>query len=392
MKEPHKSLVNRAREAALEVLLHNDKGDVPGLPRTAGWGYPEPYTRDLMLSSLGVLTTGNPTLVASLRRVLEDLANNQSPLGHIPGLAHDPEDRGSSDTTPLFLIGLALYRKTTGEAGFLEDAAQKALTWMAYQSPDDRVLVAQQPTSDWRDEQWVPAYGIYVNTLVYVFLRLYGQDERAAEIKRLINGFTITTPWKPPHVHEGLLIRGKSHYALWSYKVHSNDRFDLVGNSLAILSGVATPYRSRSIASWVERECGVLRRRGLLAVDLPPVLFPFIERRDTDWNPRYDTYNRPGDYHNGGVWPFASALYIAALVAAGIYRRAEEKLIALTDIVQRSRRKNLEFGFNEWVKAQTGAPSGEDWQTWSAALYLYAAECVEKRTTPFFDEIRASSR
>jgi len=32
---------------------------------------------------------------------------------------------------------------------------------------------------------------------------------------------------------------------------------------------------------------------------------------------------------------------------------------------------------------------GADWQTWSAALYLYAANCVEEKRTPFFDEIRS---
>jgi hypothetical protein len=52
--------------------------------------------------------------------------------------------------------------------------------------------------------------------------------------------------------------------------------------------------------------------------------------------------------------------------------------------------KSLAFGFNEWFKAQTGKPMGQDWQTWSAALYLYAAKCVEERSTPFFDVIRAN--
>ena len=39
--------VTMAKEAALEVLLHNASHGRHGLPRTAGWGYPEPYTRDL---------------------------------------------------------------------------------------------------------------------------------------------------------------------------------------------------------------------------------------------------------------------------------------------------------------------------------------------------------
>ncbi len=51
--------IEEARQAALEVLLHNMKGPYQGLPRTAGWGYPEPYTRDLMISILGIAVSGN---------------------------------------------------------------------------------------------------------------------------------------------------------------------------------------------------------------------------------------------------------------------------------------------------------------------------------------------
>ena len=50
--------VDRAKESALRVLLHNARGPCQGLPRAAGWGYPEPYTRDLMISALGFLATG----------------------------------------------------------------------------------------------------------------------------------------------------------------------------------------------------------------------------------------------------------------------------------------------------------------------------------------------
>jgi hypothetical protein len=79
---------------------------------------------------------------------------------------------------------------------------------------------------------------------------------------------------------------------------------------------------------------------------------------------------------------------VAALVAAKRYTLASEKLIALTRCVKNSNTGTVDFGFNEWIKAQDGKPVGEDWQTWSAALYLYAAKCVEEKRTPFFDEIR----
>ena len=79
---------------------------------------------------------------------------------------------------------------------------------------------------------------------------------------------------------------------------------------------------------------------------------------------------------------------MAALVAAKRYTLAREKLIILTECIKISSTGNVGFGFNEWLKAQDGKPMGQDWQTWSAALYLYAVKCVEERKTPFFDEIR----
>jgi len=380
--------VEAARRAALDVLRANVRGAKTDLPRTAAWGYPEPYTRDWMISSLGILTAGDEELVAALRRVLEALARSQSPRGLIPGLADDPADLGSSDTTPLFLIGLAFFRWASGESSLLDAAAQRALAWMEYQSPDDSPLVAQQPTSDWRDEQWVLGYGLFVNTLVYSYLRLYGLHERADALRVSMNRFTITGGVKHGHVHEGLVVRHKPYYSLWSYKVLSSERFDLVGNSLAILSGIASRSRARAIIRWVEAECEALRQKGLLATELPPNLFPYIKPDDPDWRERYERFNQPGEYHNGGVWPFACALYVAAMVAAGFPRRAGRKLLALTELVRAARDHDVEFGFNEWFKAQDGSPRGQDWQAWSAATYLYAAAAVEKNHTPFFDEIR----
>lgn len=388
MKPEHLVEIESAKKAAIEVLLHNSHGPFHGLPRTAGWGYPEPYTRDLMFSILGIAVTDNQKLLGSIRKVLETLAKNQTPRGHIPSLVHDKEDRGSSDTTPLFLLGVGIFRKKTGETDFLQTAVSKALTWMEHQSPSDRYLIAQQPTSDWRDEQWVTGYGLFVNTLVYSYLQILGFHENADKIRHEMGRFTITGGTIHHHVHEGLAVRHKPYYAFWSYKIHSSERFDLLGNSLAILSGIASKSRAEDIISWIEDECIEMKKRDELVGDLPPNFFPFIKAQDPDWHPRYAEFNRPGDYHNGGIWPFICGVYIAALVAAKKYTLAGEKLLALTHCIKCSATGNVEFGFNEWIKAQDGKPMGQDWQTWSAALYLYAAKCVEEKHTPFFDEIR----
>jgi hypothetical protein len=380
--------IELAKKAALEVLLHNSHGPYHGLPRTAGWGYPEPYTRDLMISILGIAVSGNQKLFESMRKVLETLAKNQTVHGHIPSLVHDNNDRGASDTTPWFLLAASIFRKVTGEINFLADAVEKALVWMEHQSPSDRFLVAQQPTTDWRDEQWVIGYGLYVNTLVYSYLKILGKDESAEKMHHAMSRFTITGGIMHRHVHEGLVVKYKPYYAFWSYKIYSSERFDLLGNSLAILSGIASPSRAGKMISWIEEESAGMRERGELTGNLPPNFFPFTKQDDPDWHERYSQFNNPGEYHNGGIWPFIGGFYVAALVAAKRYKLAEEKLIALTQCIKLTRSENLEFGFNEWIKAQDGKPKGNDWQTWSAAMYLYAAKCVEVKNTPFFDEMR----
>jgi glycogen debranching enzyme len=120
-------------------------------------------------------------------------------------------------------------------------------------------------------------------------------------------------------------------------------------------------------------------------------LFPYILPHQADWRLRYKQYNLPGEYHNGGVWPFVCGFYVAACVAAGQMELAERKLIMLTELVKPWHENEAEWGFNEWVKAQTGQPKGRDWQTWSAAMYLYAAQCVQQRGTPFFSDIRTDN-
>lgn len=371
---------------ALTLLRQNLQGR-HGLPRTALMGYPEPYTRDLLIGCLGILCSGAEDLIDSVRRVLVALAANQTATGLMPGLVDDPRDLGSSDTTPLFLIALALYREYVGEPELLSEAASRALVWLRYQSPDNSGMIAQLPTSDWRDEQWVLGFGLYVNTLVYLALRLWQQHTEADTLRRLINAPIVTITTKDAHVHEGLTMPHAPYYALWSYKVLYSDRFDLLGNSLAILTGIAPPAKANALIEWIEQQTVTLMERGDLAIALPPCLFPYIQPHDVDWYPRYALFNQPGDYHNGGLWPFCLGFYIAALVAAGWHELARQKLNLLTALLQHGR-GTITPAFNEWYKAQDATPHGVDGQSWSATMWLYASAAVKAGTPPLLDAIR----
>ncbi|WBL24208.1 glycoside hydrolase 100 family protein [Zunongwangia sp. HGR-M22] len=384
MKIEENAILNHTKKTALEILLNNSRKSTEGLSRTAAWGYPEPYTRDLMLAILGVAVSKNEELIANYKHILEVLASNQTRRGHIPSLINDKENRGASDTTPLFLFGVSIFRKINNQPAFQKKAVKKALKWMKYQSPTDRYLIAQQPTSDWRDEQWILGYGLFVNTILYAALKGLGKNKRATHLAGEIQYLAINNQLTDDILDEDVLITLKPYYNSWSYKIYHNDRFDLLGNSIAILTGLASPKRAKAIIKWVEQECNIMKEKNMLRGDLPPNFFPFIQPNDRDWFDRYAHFNLPGNYHNGGIWPFITALYIAALVNIKEYELAENKLIALAHLLKLANQKNRDYGFNEWYKAQDNTAMGEDWQTWSAALYLYASHCVEQRDTPFF--------
>jgi hypothetical protein len=60
------------------------------------------------------------------------------------------------------------------------------------------------------------------------------------------------------------------------------------------------------------------------------------------------------------------------------------QLEALTDMVRAGRTR--EWGFNEWFHGQSGEPMGFDSQSWSAALYLFASEAVQRGSVPLLGD------
>ena len=139
--------------------------------------------------------------------------------------------------------------------------------------------------------------------------------------------------------------------------------FDSFGNLLAILAGVADGQQTGIILDFMSRH----------SMDGWPVrsLTPVVRPGDPDWRDYYNTLNVPHHYHNGGVWPFLGGFYVAALVKAGRGDAAAAALLRLAEL-------NRAGQFNEWHHGETGEPMGVQDQAWSAGMYLFACECVER--------------
>ncbi len=71
----------------------------------------------------------------------------------------------------------------------------------------------------------------------------------------------------------------------------------MLGNSLAILTGIADRERAGRLIDYVETNCASLRENGDLLGQLPPASSRICGPVTTVWRPRCRLYNRPGEYH-----------------------------------------------------------------------------------------------
>ena len=114
---------------------------------------------------------------------------------------------------------------------------------------------------------------------------------------------------------------------------------------------------------------------------------PAVQIGERDWRDYYRVrgLNLPHQYHNGGIWPFIGGFYVVALVKAAQLQEAQRALERLADLARQGRQ--AEWEFNEWFHGESGRPMGFSFQTWSAAMYVYAYECVRAQRAIELEEI-----
>lgn len=141
--------------------------------------------------------------------------------------------------------------------------------------------------------------------------------------------------------------------AFWTGEFHSDtggDTFDVYGQSLAVLEGIATPEQYGSIT---EKIRSMRTHHGLKANDLDISDCP---RKLRKANERVNQY--------GTIWPFVTGQAICALERMGERDLARDLFDQWTG----------EGGFREWYDPLTGEGGGGERQMWSAALYLRAGK------------------
>ncbi|HZX20746.1 MAG TPA: glycoside hydrolase 100 family protein, partial [archaeon] len=336
-----KKIIETARSKAMQVLTtcSTEHGIYASCYTD---GYTSVWARDSMITMIGA-SSHSDVFEKVFRKSIETLATHQSKKGQIPNDVDIFENRklvtfATIDSSLWFLLGEAAYKKKFGNALWKKHKKniQKAITWVEYQDAGEDMLPEQQPTSDWMD-CFPHKYGHTINTqaLYYAALKALGRKKIIKKFKK--------------NADEKLWSKKLGYYLPWHWKDHNayeekEEWFDSLGNMLTICYGLADSKQAKSILNFVEKK-GIAKPFPMRAI------FPTIKPDSKEWKEYFKSClaGTPGDYLNGGIWPFIGGFYICALVETKQFSKAEKALELLAKANKLAKAKNQNWDFNEWI-------------------------------------------
>jgi glycogen debranching enzyme len=416
-------LIDEAKTRAEQILLGNG-GELGVLG--SSHAYQQLWGRDSMICGLGLWLTQDTQGSAIHKRSLDTLRQFQSALGKIPHnvgytdvddpalvalggrldvntnekrLVADTTHAGVVDSNLWYIIGQYYHFVLSHDIEGLRLAwpsLEKCFLWLRYQDSNECGLLEVHEAMDWADLFSNRYNVLFDNALYYAAWKAMGQMaealgsaavdyfRNAEDVRHKINTLLWVGPeapkdwewvrrerqeWLYPlrRVETELVIR--PYYLPYMAFRDYGDRFDTLGNLMAIFFGVADQQKANLILDYIHN-CGLNEPFPVRSV------YPVVNPGEKDWRDffRVRNLNQPHHYHNGGAWPFIGGFYVAALVQAGRLDEAKYQLDKLAQMNQLGVR--AEWEFNEWVHGTSGRAMGYAGQSWSAAMYLYAHDAV----------------
>ncbi len=406
--------IDVARDHAIEVLKRSASA-TGFVASSADAHYTSLWARDSAYSIMGAVVSGDAALAAASRASLLTLAKIQADNGQIPDAYWPARDywdwgeAGSTDASALFVVAAGEYLRNYPDAGLraqLWPHLVKAVQWLETQDANQFGLLDSPEGGDWMDSSLCRSGKVlYVNVLYQRAVAILGRlaheqaesiayGEQAARIKERINFLfwpergpaysgvlrhhrgRMTVEGFPhpasPAAWENAALDDRKHYISHVQWGRFVDECDTLGNILAVLFDIAGGARA-------ERMMRHLLEDGA-AAPYPVRTYTRSFRADDRWGMYKEVAdqfqgerwrNPPGSYHNGAVWPFIGGLYVDALRRVGMEQEAASELQRLAE-ANRLAADGGEWGFHEWIHAETGEPGGAKDQTWSAATFVLA--------------------
>ena len=316
--------------------------------------YKRIFARDAFWIGMAGLLTGNEELISGFKSSLEMLMNTQradgaitsnvSSEGHLSYGVMSPR----VDPNTLFVIGCIEYCKHSKDQILINkllDSAGKALSFLENVWENKYWGLLYIPRAgNWADEYIQQGFVLYDEVLWFLALNQYAyvlyilKDRRsgyyfskAKRVRELIKEEFWIKHAMDPKDSVYASLRHKISFDHMGYLIHfyyaqnkeeagfeqSHGIFDAFGNILAMLTGITTNKQTKKILRFIDI---ISDNR----YPLVPAHYPFFSEEVFKFKEmhQYRFKEFIGHYHNGGLWPWYTGPYVAALCKMGDNVRA----------------------------------------------------------------------
>lgn len=413
-------LTKEAYEKALDVMHSNltPKGFSATPERHAN--YYSVWARDHAITSIAAALTNDEKLIETAKKGIFFLLEKQSNHGQIPSYVEIENKKKvygglgsitSVDSNLWLVIAAALLYKKTKDKRFISDTNIKRFNRLyslikAFDS-NDCGLIEVPLAGDWADIFYRSYHVLYDEVLYYqalkdlMFLfnektknlndknkfginkyiknRITWLKKRIPLVKKKINNLFWFNEENIKKIFEEYMIVNEIEEKEYPYfqshlvpfKMYWPQRFDSLGNFLAIVCNIADKEKSKKIIQHA--------LNNKLNKPFPiKALSPPVYEHEKDWEPIYYTREKPHHYHNGAIWPMISGFWINALKKNKMLKQAKQELESLAQNL-----KKQDWTFNEYMHGKTTQPLGRNFQAWSAAGYIIAYHSVFSKSVLF---------
>lgn len=352
--------------------------------------YKRVWARDGVICGLAALASGDEDLIATFRKTLETLANNQHYNGTIPSNVMTNEGiaevsygglAGRVDAVTWFIIGICQYSFYTNDATLVkkyEGNIQKCLRLLEAWEFNNKHLLYVPLSGNWADEYITDGYVLYDQLLRIWALKSYNHFAKDDLIRIKIEKITeqLEINFTPNSIGEKYHERAYKEVNIRNYMPCSfspagyKTQFDAFANSLALFLNIGSKDFQNSILVYS------IELKNEMPLQLLPAFWPPIKESDLDWNLlknncKYEFRNYPNEFHNGGSWSMVNGFYGLALLAKAKDSEALQLLNAINEA-----NAVEDFSFYENFNSETKVPNGVPFCAWSAAATVMLHQSI----------------
>jgi len=383
------------KEKAIEVLTN--AASAQGITASAQLtdNYNRIWARDVVVTGLAILTNELTELYEPFHTSLKQLQKAAANNGQIPSnisVDHTGFIQAVSFGGPVGRTDCNFWWMI-GSIAYLQQHIDEAFKNIVYAQSEKIIAIADTwefnhkglmylpVSSNWADEYVTGGYVLYDQLLRFWALSLAGDfyekpewTSKAAEIKlKLKQHFCFEMPTTNALFTESQKQQ-VNHFDITAHFLSSFSptqliqKYDSWSIALMLMLDIPSAETKNKLIDVIQSAFETYGNKGIPAF-WPPIVPGDELYAQLTSNYSYRFKNKPGHFHNGGIWPVTNGFLITALFCSN----AVDAAILLQSALEKNLCKNLNnHPFAEYFDLENGAPNGVSQLCFSASGYLLA--------------------